>query len=73
MNREHAPHDQDAPKGVKTRLFAVGLIFLGALNAMLSWRGGFAVSDLSVLLLAVGLGLYFLSSMGRGKKIKSER
>lgn len=56
-------------KGVKTKLIAVVLIFLGLMDSMLSWRGGFAVSDTYVLLLAGGIVLYAfgaIRSLGDG-------
>lgn len=52
-----------ARKGVKTKLFGVLLIILGALDSMLSWRGGFAPSGIYVFLLAAGVALYGLGSV----------
>lgn len=49
-------------KGVKTKLFGVILIFLGGLDAMLSWRGNFEVSQFYWALLGAGAFLVFLGS-----------
>ena len=38
-------------KGVVTKLFGVILIFLGVLDSMVSWRGGFAVSEVYALMI----------------------
>ncbi|MFQ5783381.1 MAG: hypothetical protein ACE5H8_00995 [Alphaproteobacteria bacterium] len=48
-------------KGPIIRLFGVVLLFLGALDSMLSWRAGLAVEDFPVLLLGVGV---FLCALG---------
>ncbi len=55
-------------KGVKTKLFGVVLIILGALDSMLSWRGGFSVSDFYVLLIASGILLYIVGAIRQGSK-----
>lgn len=55
-------------RGVMTRLFGVMLILLGALNSMLAWRGGFAVSDAYVLLVASGIFIFFIGTVQRGSK-----
>jgi len=41
---------------------------LGVLDSMLAWRGGFAVSDLYVLLIASGSFIYFIGSVQRRSK-----
>jgi hypothetical protein len=41
----------------------VVLIFIGAMDAMLSWRGGMAASQFYVLLLGSGLFLYALGAI----------
>jgi len=43
-----------SPRGAVFKLFGVVLIILGALNTMLSWRGGFEMMSLPVYLMAVG-------------------
>lgn len=50
-------------RGVKTKLFGVVLIFLGGLDAMLSWRGNFEVSQFYWALLGAGAFLVFLGSV----------
>lgn len=60
-------HDE-RKKGVKTKLFGVVLIILGVLDSMLSWRGGFAVSDLYILLIASGISLYVIGAIRQGSK-----
>jgi len=49
--------------GAIIRLFGVVLIILGALNTMLSWRGGFELLSLPVILLGLGLGLYAIGGI----------
>jgi hypothetical protein len=53
-------------KGVKTKLIGVVLVFLGVMNGMLSWRGGFALDDGPVLLLAAGVLLYAVGAVREG-------
>ncbi len=50
--------DETLKKGAKTKLFGVVLIFLGALNSMLSWRGGLVLSDFYIWLFISGSFLY---------------
>ena len=50
--------EHGSKRGVKTKLIAVVLLFLGSMDSMLSWRGGFEVSDTTILLFAGGLALY---------------
>ncbi len=52
-------------RGAVTKLFGVILIILGALNTMLSWRGGFEVLSLPVIFLASGLALCLVGSILR--------
>jgi len=51
--------------GAIVRLFGVILIILWALNTMLSWRGGFAVMSLPVILFVVGFALCVIGSILR--------
>ncbi len=56
---EDTPLDRAAPKkGVVTKLFGVIFIFLGALDSMMSWRGGFAVGASFIALIGAGILLY---------------
>ena len=60
---------QDLPAsaslGAVVRLFGVVLIILGALNTMLSWRGGFEVLSLPVIMIGLGLLLYAIGGILR--------
>ena len=61
--------DETEKKGVKTKLFGVGLIFLGAMDSMLFWRGGLVVNDFYLLLFVLGCVIYIIGtirSSGRG-------
>lgn len=51
--------------GAIIRLFGVVLIFLGALNSMLFWRAGSAVSNVYVLLIVSGILLYAIGAIRR--------
>ena len=51
--------------GAVIRLFGIILIILGALNTMLSWRGGFEVLSLPVILIAAGFLLCLIGSIMR--------
>ncbi len=61
--REQLAQDPVSRKGAKTKLFGVILIFLGILDSMLAWRGGFAVNDFYILLIALGLFLYAVGAI----------
>jgi hypothetical protein len=52
-------------KGSIIKLFGVVLIFLGALDSMRSWRGGFPASDFYFWLIACGLLLYGVGAIRR--------
>lgn len=49
-------------RGAVIRLFGVILIILGSLNTMLSWRAGFEVLSLPVILLVAGSVLCLIGS-----------
>jgi hypothetical protein len=56
--------DRPEPKkGVLTKLFGVIFIFLGALDSMMSWRGGFTVSMSFAILIFAGLALYAVGAV----------
>ncbi len=48
-------------RGAVVKLFGVVLIILGSLNSMLSWRGGFELVSLPVIMISGGL---FLTLIG---------
>ncbi len=55
---------ETAPKrGVKTKILGVGLLFVGLMDSMLSWRGGFAVAEFYVVLIAAGLVLIAIGTV----------
>jgi len=64
----HAMPRRPAKKGVVIKLFGVILIFLGVLDSMLSWRGGFAVSESFMLLFAAGILLYAFGAIRGGNR-----
>ncbi len=55
------------PKGVKTRLIGVIMIFVAMMNAMLHWRGGFDLGTGAILLFAAGISLYAIGAI-RGRR-----
>ncbi len=48
-------------RGAVVKLFGVVLIILGSLNSMLSWRGGFELVSLPIIMVSAGL---FLTLIG---------
>jgi hypothetical protein len=61
--------DEQAKKnGAKTKLFGVVLIFLGVLDSMLSWRGGFELSRFYIVLMVAGAAFYFIGSIMQNRK-----
>ncbi len=54
-------------KGVKTKLFGVLLIILGAMDSMLSWRGGFDAGNYYLVLIAAGLALYAIGAVRQSR------
>ncbi len=52
-------------RGAVIRLIGVMLLFLGLLDAMLSWRGGFALHIFPVVLIGTGLFVYTLGAIRR--------
>jgi multisubunit Na+/H+ antiporter MnhG subunit len=55
-------------RGAVIRIFGVILIILGALDTMLSWRGGFEVVPFHAMLIATGLLLCAVGAIRRGKR-----
>ena len=56
-------------RGAVVKLFGVILIILGALNTMLSWRGGFEVLSLPVYFIVAGLLLNLVGSIMRSSHV----
>ncbi len=52
-------------KGAVFRLFGVVLLSLGALNAMLSWRGGASLGGFHLALFGAGLFLFAIGAIRR--------
>lgn len=55
------------PKGVKTRIIGVVLIFVSMMNAMLHWRGGFDLGTGSIVFFALGISLYAIGAIRGGR------
>ncbi|MCP4381036.1 MAG: hypothetical protein GY798_06390 [Hyphomicrobiales bacterium] len=60
-----AGSDIGSSRGAILRLFGVILIILGALDIMLSWRGGFEVFSFHVMLFVTGQVLYVIGAIRR--------
>ena len=69
---DHAERD-GLNKGFIIKLFGVVLVFLGALDSMLSWRGGFAPSNFYFWLIGGGLLLYAAGAIRRGRQIENSQ
>ncbi|HJO85860.1 MAG: hypothetical protein QGH63_00275 [Rhodospirillales bacterium] len=59
------PQDLKPQRGVIPRMFGVALIFIGALDAMLSWRAGNAIEDFYIFLIAAGLFFLVIGQVRR--------
>jgi hypothetical protein len=55
------------PKGVKTRIFGVILIFVAMMNAMLHWRGGFDLGTGAIVLFVAGISFYAIGAVLGGR------
>jgi hypothetical protein len=56
--------DENEPrKGVITKLFGVVLVFVGALDSLLSWRGGLVVNDFYLALIGLGVFLFAIGAI----------
>ena len=54
-------------------MIGMGLIFLGALDCMLSWRGGLTISGLYILFIAAGVMLFAAGSIRGSQAGKIQR
>ncbi len=54
-----------SPAGVIFRLFGVVLVFVGALDSMLSWRGGAAQDNFYLILISAGIFLFAIGAVRR--------
>ena len=69
---DHETAEPDAPRrGVAIKLLGVVLIILGVLDSMLSWRGGFVLSETYVLMITSGIFLYAIGAIGFGARTRS--
>jgi len=59
-----------APRGVKTKLIAVVLGFAGMMDAMLSWRGGFALATSTIVILSAAAALYAVGAIRAERDIQ---
>lgn len=50
-------------RGVKTKILGVGLLFVGLMDSMLAWRGGFEVAEFYVVFIAAGLALIAIGTL----------
>lgn len=57
-----------APRGVKTRLVGVVLLFAAMMDAMLHWRGGFVLGTSTILLTAAGFGVFAVGAIRAGRQ-----
>ncbi len=55
-------------KGAAIKLFGVAFIFVGMLDTMLSWRGGFRMDGSYALLIAFGFFLFALGAIRSGSR-----
>jgi hypothetical protein len=68
VSEDQALQENRPRKGVAIKLFGVALIFLGVLDSMLSWRGGFALEGGYALMMAFGVFLYALGAIRDGSR-----
>jgi uncharacterized membrane protein len=73
MSANKAEPDDGPNKGAVIKLFGVVVLALGLLNSLLSWRGGLAVSGLSVLLIGSGAYLYVIGAIRRTSDPRGDR
>jgi len=61
---DNRPLPEGAPrKGAGIKLFGVAFIFVGMLDSMLFWRGGFQLDGTYALLIAFGVFLVALGAV----------
>ncbi len=68
MSEYRALQKKRPRKGVAIKLSGLTLVFLGVLDSMLSWRGGFQVEGAYALMIALGVFLYALGAIGSGSR-----
>ncbi|MDP7568840.1 MAG: hypothetical protein QF677_02945 [Arenicellales bacterium] len=60
------PESLPPRKGTKTKLLGVVLLILAMLDALLSWRGGFALDNIILLLFTGGIVLLVVGTVRQG-------
>ena len=65
MTDEPAETSGGNTRGAIIRMFGVILVILGALDTMLSWRGGFEVHPFHAMLIVTGLLLCLIGAIRR--------
>ncbi len=66
-----APRPETAPrKGAVIKMFGVALIFVGMLDTLLSWRGGFQMDGTYALVIAFGFFLFAIGAIRSGAPVK---
>jgi len=60
------PESLPPRKGTKTKLLGVVLLILAMLDAMLSWRGGFVLDSIILLLFTGGIVLLVVGTVRQG-------
>ncbi len=55
------------PKGVKTRLIGVIMIFVAMMNAMLHWRGGFDLGTGAIVFFVAVISCYAIGAVLGGR------
>ncbi len=60
---EEIEEEERPQRGVKTRMLGAGLIFLGVLDNLLSWRGGFEPSLFHWFLIAGGILVFAIGAI----------
>ncbi len=68
MSEDRALQENRPRKGVAIKLSGLTLVFLGMLDSMLSWRGGFQVEGAYALMIALGIFLYALGAVRSGSR-----
>lgn len=60
--------ENTTPRGVKTRLIGIVVLFAAMMDAMLHWRGGFVLGPSTMLLLAAGIALFTIGALRGGRQ-----
>jgi hypothetical protein len=68
MSKQPALPETAPRKSAGIKLFGVAFIFVGVLDSMLSWRGGFRMDGAYALLIGFGFFLYALGAIRGGDR-----